>query len=157
MVVELAGISAPVVQSRDDTPLSYFFGGQTWLRATSVTTNGQLAIVEQILDPGLGSPYHMHRNEDEMFYIIEGEVRFVSEGGSWRGGAGTYAFLPRNVPHGFEVVGDVPAHFLILVTPAGFEAFVAELAEPAPAPPDMPRVMEAASRFELKILGPLPV
>lgn len=144
------------IQSREDAGEAWFFGGRTWIRATAESTGGGLGIVEQILDPGGGSPYHIHHNEDEEFYILEGQLRFVSGDRSWVAGPGSFAFLPRNIPHGFEVVGDGPAHFLLMATPGGFEQFVSELSEAAPAPPDMPKVMEAAGRYGLEILGPLP-
>lgn len=148
--------SRPFVQSRAEAQESWFFGARTWIRVASSQTGGQLAIVEQFAEPGVGSPYHVHRNEDEEFYVIEGTIRFVSEGRSWTAGPGTFAFLPRNVPHGFEVIGSEPARFLLMVTPGGFESFVAELSESAPAAPDMAKVMAATPRYGLEILGPLP-
>jgi quercetin dioxygenase-like cupin family protein len=146
----------PYIQALDEAAEGWFFGGRTRVRASSETTGGILAVIEQVGDPGLGSPYHIHHNEDEQFYILEGQLRFVSGDQSWTAGPGTFAFLPRDIPHGFEVIGDTPARFLLMVTPGGFDAFVAELTEAAPAPPDMPKVMEAAGRYGLEILGPLP-
>ena len=144
------------VTPRDSVPAKWFFGAQSWLRATTDSTGGALAVLEQIAAPGTGSPYHMHHNEDEMFYVIEGSVRFVSGERSWIAGPGTWAFLPRDIPHGFEVAGDGPARYLLLTAPAGFDGFVQELWKDAPAPPDMAKVMEAAGRYGLDILGPLP-
>jgi quercetin dioxygenase-like cupin family protein len=146
----------PFIQSREDAEAAWFFGGRTWIRASAETTEGKLGVVEQIMDPGTGSPYHIHHNEDEEFYVIEGQIRFISEGQSWIAGPGAFALLPRDVPHGFEVVSDSPARILLMVTPAGFEGFVADLWEPAPAPPDMAKVMPAAAKYGLEILGPLP-
>jgi quercetin dioxygenase-like cupin family protein len=156
MSVETATVLEPFIQSREEAGDAWFFGGQTWIRAASETTRGQFGLIEQICNPGLNSPYHVHHNEDEEFYIIEGQLRFVSGDRSWVAGPGTFAFLPRDVPHGFEVVGDEPARFLLMVTPGGFEQFVADLSEPAPAPPDMAKVMAAAAQYGLDILGPLP-
>ena len=119
--------SEALVSPREDVPMKWFFGGQTWMRATSESTNGAYGLIEQVRAPGTGSPYHLHHNEDESFYILEGSIRFVSGDQSWTGGPGTYAFLPRHVPHGFEVVGDTDAHYLLMVTPGGFDAFVTGL------------------------------
>jgi len=151
-----AGAVEPFIQSREEAAEAWFFGARTWVRATSKTTGGVLGVIEQVADPGTGSPYHVHHNEDEEFYIIEGQLSFVSGEQSWVAGPGTFAFLPRDIPHGFEVVGDSPARFLLMMTPGGFENFVAELSEPAPAPPDMAKVMPAAARYGVEILGPLP-
>lgn len=146
----------PSITQRDDVPAKWFFGGQTWVHATADTTGGALGVIEQIGEPGSGSPYHQHHNEDEMFYVIEGSLRFVSGEKNWIAGPGSWAFLPREIPHGFEVTGDGPARYLLLSAPAGFEGFVQEFWQDAPAPPDMPKVLEAATRYGLDILGPLP-
>lgn len=149
---------AMVIANRDEAKVKWFFGAQTWMHATADSTGGAMAVIEQIGVPGIGSPYHVHHNEDESFYVIEGTLRFVSGEKSWLAGPGTWAFLPRNIPHGFEIVGEAPARFLLLVTPGGFDSFVRELWEDASSgPPEMGKVMEAAGRYGLEILGPLPV
>ena len=90
--------------------------------------------------------------------MIADTPRFVSGERSWLVSPGGFAFLPRDIPHGFRVEGDVPARILLLAMPAGFEGFVAELSEsPPPAgPPDLARVAQVAARYAIEILGPLP-
>jgi quercetin dioxygenase-like cupin family protein len=142
-----------------------FFGGLTWVKATGTQTGGAFALIEQLMPPGVESPWHRHHNEDESFYVVEGEVLFIVGEEQQRITArpGTLVFGPREIPHGFRVQGSSPARMLIEATPAGFEHFVLALAEPAPAsgfppagPPDMEKVMAAAARANLEILGPLP-
>lgn len=137
-----------------------FFGVPTQLRATSESTGGTLALSESWDMPvGFSSPYHTHTREDESFYVLEGEMAFVVDGVWHRAKAGTFVFGPRNLPHGFKVVGNAPARMLLLASPAGFDRFILELARPLeePAgPPDMAKVMEAATRFGMTIHGPLP-
>jgi len=137
-------------------PPIYFLGLPTILRATGQTTNGAFGLVEQLMPPGFASPYHTHRLEDEAFYVLEGEMAFVC-GGTWSiARAGTYVFGPRNIPHGFKVLGDAPARMLLLCTPGGFDQFVVEMSEPAPAPPDMAKLMALAAKYKVDIHGPLP-
>lgn len=140
-----------------DEPPTYFLGLPTIVRATGETTNGAFGLVEHLsMPPGFASPYHTHRLEDEAFYVLEGHLAFVCDG-SWQvAGAGTYVFGPRNVPHGFTVIGNTPARMLLMNTPGGFEQFIVELSEAAPAPPDMGTLMAAASRYQIDIHGPLP-
>ena len=96
----------PRANTRNDSPFR-FLGCPTTLRATAATTNGAFGLIENLMPPGFASPYHVHKNEDEAFYVLEGEVAFVC-GGEWlTGGPGTYVFGPRGVPHGFKVVGRV--------------------------------------------------
>jgi quercetin dioxygenase-like cupin family protein len=139
-----------------DAPPTYFLGLPTRLRATGQTTNGAFGLVEQLLPPGFASPYHTHHLEDEAFYVLEGEMAFVC-GGQWtRAKAGTFVFGPRNIPHGFKVVGDAPARLLLLCAPGGFEQFVVDMSEPAPAPPDMAKLVAVAAKYQIDIHGPLP-
>lgn len=137
---------------------TWFLGAQTWQRATDAQTGGALGLIEQVIAPGFASPYHVHHKEDESFYVLEGTMRFYSEGCAWDAGAGGFAFLPRDIPHGFRVMGDTPARVLLLMTPGGFEGFVAELSEPSPpaGPPDMGHLMRVAEKYGIDILGPLP-
>jgi ketosteroid isomerase-like protein len=108
------------------------------------------------MPPGFASPYHTHHLEDEAFYVLEGEMAFVCDGNWTIAGPGTYVFGPRNIPHGFKVLGDAPARMLLLCTPGGFDQFVVEMSEPTPAPPDMAKLMAAAAKYSVDILGPLP-
>jgi quercetin dioxygenase-like cupin family protein len=152
------GPAAPFVNTSPAGDPVWFLGARTWERATAAQSGGALGIVEHLLEPGFGSPYHLHHNEDEEFFVIEGQIRFFSEGQSWVAGAGGFAFLPREIAHGFRVEGDAPARVLLMVTPGGFEGFVTELSEPAPptAAPDMARLMQVAANYGIDILGPLP-
>jgi quercetin dioxygenase-like cupin family protein len=132
----------------------------TVMRSTGENTNGAFGLMEHwSMPPGFASPYHLHHLEDEAFYVLEGEIAFVCDGKWLRAEAGTYVFGPREIPHGFKVVGNAPARMLLLCAPAGFEHFVLEMSEPdaAPsAPPDMAKLMTLAAKYKIDILGPLP-
>ena len=144
--------------TREDSPF-LFLGLPTLIRATGETTNGAFGLIENWMMPsGFASPYHTHHLEDEAFYVLEGEMAFIC-GGKWlNAGPGTYVFGPREIPHGFKVVGTIPARLLLLCVPAGFEHFCLELASPFgdPTPPDMAKLMAAAVKYKIDILGPLP-
>ena len=146
----------PHVSPADQPPV-YFLGLPTVVRATAQTTNGAFGLVDQwMMPPGFASPYHTHRQEDEAFYVLEGKLAFVCDGRWTIAGPGTYVFGPRNIPHGFKVVSDGPARMLLLCMPGGFEQFIVELSEPAPAPPDMARLVAVAAKYNIEIHGPLP-
>ena len=149
---------AMLLDDLDEGAARWFLGERTWVRATADQTGGTLGLVEQVVAPGFASPYHVHRSEDEAFYVLAGRVRFVGGDGARVLGPGGVAFLPRGVPHGFRVEGDAPARILLIATPAGFASFVDGLCEPAPpaGPPDMAALMVAADRHGIEILGPLP-
>ena len=149
----------PYLKTTQDVEFQ-FFGSPTVMHATSEQTAGHFCLIESTaLPPGGGSPYHRHHNEDEAFYILDGQVRFVIDGQWLDAGPGTWVYGPREIPHGFKVVGERPARMLVLCSPAGFEKFVLELCAPLdamPGPPDMTKLVDAARRFNIDLLGPLP-
>jgi len=152
----------PYLNSREDEAFR-FLGIPTQTRSTAETTNGSFGLIEHwLIPPGFASPYHTHHREDEAFYVLEGEIAFVCDGEWSTGGPGTYVFGPREIPHGFKVVGNTPARMLLLCAPGGFERFVIEMGEPAsdpslpPSSPDMAKLMALAAKYQIDILGPLP-
>lgn len=149
----------PYINTRED-PAFRFLGVPTLMRSTSETSGGAFGLLEHwSMPPDFGSPYHVHHLEDEAFYVLEGEMAFICNGKWVKGGPGTYVFGPREIPHGFKVIGTAPARMLLMCSPAGFERFVLELREdltsPA-APPDMAKLVAVAAKYSIDILGPLP-
>jgi mannose-6-phosphate isomerase-like protein (cupin superfamily) len=155
----------PYAIHREEGETLSFFGSLTWIKATGEQTGGAFCLIEHLMPPGEEIPWHLHHNEDESFYVIEGEVLFIvgEEQQRITAGPGTFVFGPREIPQGFRVAGSSPARMLVEATPAGFEHFVLALSKPAPesgfppaGPPDMEKVMAAAARANIEILGPLP-
>jgi quercetin dioxygenase-like cupin family protein len=137
-----------------------FFGALTTLKATKESTGGQLLMIDNVAPRGVGSPLHVHHNEDEWFYVLEGELTVWLDGRTIKAGPGDFVFGPRNVPHTFIVSSD-EAHFLLASSPADFEGFVRALAAPpetladGPAgPPDMDLVMSTAAQYGIDVIGP---
>lgn len=148
----------PYINTRLDDPFR-FFGAPTVLRSTGETTGGHFCLLEHTLAPGFESPWHVHRNEDEAFYVIEGTVAFLCDEAWHVAGPGTWVYGPRDIPHGFRVVGSTPARMLLQCAPAGFEGFVRELSQPIdaePVPPDVESLGPVAAKYGIEILGPLP-
>ena len=106
-------------------------------------------------------PLHVHRREDEAFYVLEGELSLHLPGRSLTLGAGEAFLAPKDVPHAYRVESET-ARWLAIATPAGFDDFVREVGEPAPEetlPPegrqhDPARLAEIAARFGIELLGP---
>ena len=140
----------------------WFFGGLTTIKAGGAGTGGRVMVTEHVAPRGSGSPLHVHHNEDEWFYVLEGELTIWVAGETVVADAGAFVFGPRHVPHTF-VVSSERARFLLVTEPAGFEDFVRALAVPArapeippapTAPPDIAPVLRAAAGYGLAILGP---
>ncbi len=125
------------------------------------TSGGGLAVLSGRGRGGDMPPLHVHRRDDEAFYVLEGELSLFVADEQIVLGPGQAALAPRDVPHAYRVESE-EARWLVITTPAGFEAFVREVAEPAPAdelPPaghavDPAVLGEAAARAGIEILGP---
>ena len=153
----------PFLIGKEEGQAIWFLGSLTFVKASSESTGGSLGLVEQIIPAGFASPYHVHHNEDESFYLIEGEATFICDGKKVTARAGDFVFGPREVPHGFRIEGSSPARILLWTNPAGFEGVVTEVGEPAtklalpePTPPDIGRLVTIAAKYGIDILGPLP-
>ncbi|MFG1708157.1 cupin domain-containing protein [Nonomuraea sp. M3C6] len=135
----------------------------TWMRyvATAADTGGRLAVLEQRLSPAGDPPRHVHANEDEAFYVLDGRLAAtIGDDTTVAAGPGEFVFLPRGVPHSLHVQ-TAEVHCLVLLTPAGFEQFFAAIGQPAPgselpepATPDVAAVAAAAARYGVTVLPP---
>ena len=115
--------------------------------ATSKETDGEFALIHCYFRKGFMAPPHYHKLEDESFYILEGEIDFHVGDKQFRAGAGEFILLPKNIPHHFNLVSET-AKALLLITPAGFEAFFQEFGMPAQTL-DLPPIPEANPRQEM--------
>jgi quercetin dioxygenase-like cupin family protein len=81
-------------------------------------TDDSVMLFEETAPAGTKSTFHLHRDSDEVAYVLEGEVTFLIGDKTLVGGPGAYAFMPRNVPHAWKSTGAQTAKLLFLYTPA---------------------------------------
>jgi quercetin dioxygenase-like cupin family protein len=119
------------------------------LKVLSEQTGGALSIVEHPVTPWTLVPPHVHRNEDEISYVLEGEFGVRVGDQVLRVTPGCYVFKPRNVPHTFWNPSPAPARLIEIITPAGFERFFPEMAAliPPEGLPDFEEVGKLADRY----------
>lgn len=129
-------------------------GGPALIKARAETTNGTVTVIENVIGVGQGPPRHLHVREDEVFYVLEGHIRIEAGDTTLDAPAGSLAFIPRNVPHVFQCVGDVPARLLVVFTPAGMERFFEGAAALPEGPPDPAAIREVAHGAWMEVLGP---
>lgn len=128
---------------------------------TGAESGGKYFAMEAIVPPGGGPPPHIHRNEDETFYVLEGEVEFLLGDQLVKGTAGDFVNVPRGIVHRFHNAGAARARLILTFTPAGIEKFFEETLErandPDQPPPDniqevAARYAEAAPRYGIEFL-----
>jgi quercetin dioxygenase-like cupin family protein len=126
-------------------------------------TGGRYGLLEIVVPKGLGSPYHVHPEEDEWFYVLDGEITFYVAENRLSLPAGSFGFGPKGIPHTFFGQSDQPARALVGFQPMQFEGFVREVGVPAPARvlpppmtehPDPAKLAPIARRNGFIILGP---
>ena len=96
----------------------WWIGMLATIKATKEQTGGQYTLVEVLAPDGFASPLHVHRFEDEGFWILEGEMTFYVGDQTIKARPGSFLFGPKEVPHAFTVDSG-PARLLFFLSPAG--------------------------------------
>ena len=127
-------------------------GGVVILKVVGEESAGRLTAFETIVAPGQGPPVHVHANEDETLYVVDGVVRFKLGDELHTGGAGALAFVPRGTEHTFQNVGDDEARMLIHFSPSGVEHFFVDFA--ALSAPDAGDFARLGAEQGMTVVGP---
>lgn len=129
-------------------------GERIRILADSARTRGACVVFENISPPGGGPPMHRHGRDDELFFVVEGTVRFSIDGHESVVGPGGSAYAPRGSVHTFVNAGSTPSRMVITCCPGGIEGpfrAVDKLERNGKATPDA--VVAAFGAFDLAIVG----
>lgn len=137
-------------------------GNEFTLKATGEHTRGAYALLEQVC-AGAPPPRHVHEDEEEAFYVLEGSLDIHIGDEVIAAEAGSFCLVPRGTVHTFRSTGPRPARMLVVLSPPGFERFFVECeqrfpqAGGIPAPEEAgPALTDIASGYGLTIVGPPP-
>ena len=133
------------------------------IKISRADSAGQFGLIEVVVPADIGSPWHVHPEEDEWLYVLDGDLTVYVGDARLALSPGSFAFGPKGVPHTF--IGGAPngARFLVGLKPALFEGFLREVGKPAPervlppphtGPAEMERLAPIAARNGFVILGP---
>ena len=112
---------------------SYWGPGDRYIfLVTGRESQGSCFMVECLVPQGGGPPMHIHMREDEMFYLLDGNISVTVDGVTTPAGAGAFFHIPKGIPHTYTNVGDRVAKMLAVFTPAGMEGWFEEALDPAP-------------------------
>lgn len=118
----------PILSAPDAGDEYSFPGSIFYHRAKSAETNGVFSVIELVTEPGKGVSPHVHQHEDELVYILEGELEVMLGDQKMNASAGIMALLPRGIPHGFTNVGSRPSRVLDVILPGAFDNYFVEIA-----------------------------
>lgn len=146
---------APIVlQPGAGTTIEGPVGGPLTFKVRGEQSNGKLAVLENAIPPGQGPPMHTHANEDEAWYVLDGELRFVLDGTESRLPAGSFVFVPSGATYTFQNVGGQPARILVIFTPAGLETFFERVTQLSAGNDVLDAYAGIGREFGLDVVGP---
>jgi len=108
-------------------------------------TAGKYTLIDMHVPPGGGPPPHRHDFE-EMFTVLEGEVKLTFRDETLTAHAGETINVPANAPHAFTNAGDRPCRLLCLCAPAGQDEFFTLVGQPVAARTEPPRPLDPAAQ-----------
>ena len=144
-----------VIQPGEGRPID--LGGFSMsVKATGDQTGGAFALLEANEPPGFGPPLHIHHDAAEAFYVLEGEYIIFLNGNEFRCPAGSFIFIPAEIPHGFRV-GNVASRKLNLYLPASMIGYFDDLSDAMKdGNVDPARLSAIAKRHAMEVIGPVP-
>ena len=131
-------------------------GGPLTLRLRAEESGGALSVIVSGAPVGEGPPLHVHANEDELLYVLEGALRIRLGDTLHAAPAGALTFVPRGVSHTWQSIGPGPARLLVVFAPGApeMERFFERFAAAAPDAPLAVAFAELGREAGMGVLGP---
>jgi quercetin dioxygenase-like cupin family protein len=153
----------PYALGPEDGEAFWGFGSLWTVKASAEQTGGRFALVEELAPGGAGTPLHRHAEDDESFYVLEGEITFYLEDDQpITAIAGSFVHVPGGAVHAFHVDSEI-ARYLIITTPQHECFYRAAFGDPAQSrnlppngPPNMERLEAAMQEYKVEMLGQPP-
>jgi quercetin dioxygenase-like cupin family protein len=140
-----AGAGTSIQMSPDESLLFKVVGEQT---------GGVLDCLEDTIAPKAGPPEHIHHQNDESFYILEGDFQIKIGDQVFKATPGTFCFVPRGIPHTWQNVGTGSGRMLAIFTPGGMEGFFQALSQVSSPLDNMAQVLPIVQKYSSEVVGP---
>jgi quercetin dioxygenase-like cupin family protein len=149
----------------DLEPKEFVLAGVVMKRLVSgEQTEGSFCVFENRSGGQTKTPIHVHADDDETVYVIEGQLTAVVDGAARTLSPGESLFLKRGIPHQLMNPGNQPVRYILIGTPSVFEQFLAEGGHEhrkgevvgPPSPADIERLEAAAPKFGITLLRDWP-
>lgn len=145
-------------------PALWFLNSLITINVSANQNGDGLCVVDHRLPYGDSPPLHIHRNEDEVFHILSGTVRFHVAGTDLLATEGQTVVAPKGIPHSYRVESQAGARFLTVTHGADFETMLRRMSRPAqtaelppqsaPTPEAMEAVTRACAENGIDLIGP---
>jgi quercetin dioxygenase-like cupin family protein len=143
----------------------WFLNTRVTIRVSYEDGPDRISVLEHQAPHGDSPPLHIHRNEDEVFHVLEGDLRFVVSGNELHAGAGQTLLAPKGTPHTYRVESRQGARWLTVTVGKDFERFVRAFGRtaerdglPDPSGPPTPEQAQALAsvclQHGIELVGP---
>ena len=129
---QLSTRRAPSIKHRPRSKRFYFDVGLGSVCLSGTDTGGAYCLLDISLAPGMAVPRHTHTREDEVYFVLVGELAVTVGEKAFVLGPGDTLLAPRDIPHALRNSGNITNHYLLAFSPSGFEEFIMATAVPAP-------------------------
>lgn len=148
MAARNAPLQTSIVTPEQAQPIKPF-GLDMKVLLTTEATGGAISVIMACHKPGEGPPDHVHFNQEEVFFIVEGTYELTVGDQTSRAGPGTIVFIPRNVVHRFKNVGTTTGRMLDWSLPGGQDQYFKAISELAAVGGFTgEKVMEISKKFD---------
>jgi quercetin dioxygenase-like cupin family protein len=160
-VAKPSNARTPFLLRKGEGQSVWSLGGRFTMKVSDADAGGRFALVEVLAFRATEPPLHVHHNEDEAWYVLDGKMTFYVGDATLEAAAGSFVFAPSGIAHTFTVDQE-PTRVLVFASPAGFERFAVELGEPATsdkppvglAVPGPDVLAPVAERYGIEVVGP---
>lgn len=147
------GFKVNAGKDRFDQPIKYRGVNPNDVKISSKDTDGQLTVLEYVGFEKIGPPLHVHFDQDEIFYVVEGEYLFQLDTERMTLKAGDTIFLPRAVPHTWLQLSE-KGKLVYFLQPSGqMEEFFKKMNE-LQGPPTPELIQQIHQAHGMKVVGP---
>ncbi|MGB3606725.1 MAG: cupin domain-containing protein [Psychroserpens sp.] len=148
---KLVNVKPKIVRDDEGQKLLTLGDNQT-IKLKGEDTNGQFTLIEELNEPGIFIPPHVHSNEDEVFHVISGSLEVTVGSETTILGAGDMVFCPREIPHSWKTIGPGKTRVFLSIFPSGLENLFTEISKLPSNPPDIEKVMGIAEKYKIKFI-----
>jgi len=143
----------------------WFLNSFVTIRVSQADGQDGVSVLEHRVPAGDSPPLHLHRTEDEVFHILEGEFRLKVKDHEQRVGPGATYLVAKGVAHTYRAESPEGGRFLTVTVHGDFERFVRAMGRPAqrpglpepaeaPSPESIQALTTAAAKYGIEMVGP---
>jgi mannose-6-phosphate isomerase-like protein (cupin superfamily) len=148
-------MASPLIIRKGEGKKTIMIGPDPWsFRITGADIDGRFDFIEATITHLQGPPLHLHHEQDDTFFVLEGILTVQVDDELFDLHAGDLVCAPKGVPHTFANVGKEPVRVIHIMTPGGFDRVMEDYASLPVGRPDPQVLEELAHKHKLAFVGP---